>query len=345
MTMNPAPVYRILLTCLLIWARCYGQPCSGQEPRCEHGPRQLLEEALGFMQQHYYRKSQVDWDSLASQARRRLENTDQDDAVGQTISWCFQQLHEPHSFLMGPDLAARYRCGATRAVGKPDLSGLMGMLEGEILDSGIAYLSVPWVHSSDSMICLQVADSIQRLIARLDAQGPSRWIIDLRGNSGGNCWPMLAGLGPLLGNGICGYFVNLGEKIPIAYCDGAAMQGKNIRCMVSRPYQTKSALHSMVVLTGNRTVSAGEIVALAFRGKEGVRLYGEPTAGYTTANATYSLSDNSMLVLSVCLEADRNGCICRGKVIPDALVTTQDPAVRDDLVRNSAIRWLSGGKP
>jgi len=30
------------------------------------------------------------------------------------------------------------------------------------------------------------------------------WIVDLRGNGGGNMWPMLAGVGPVLGEGVVG---------------------------------------------------------------------------------------------------------------------------------------------
>ena len=34
-----------------------------------------------------------------------------------------------------------------------------------------------------------------------------RWIVDLRGNYGGNIWPMIAGVGPVLGEGIIGWIV------------------------------------------------------------------------------------------------------------------------------------------
>jgi C-terminal processing protease CtpA/Prc len=97
------------------------------------------------------------------------------------------------------------------------------------------------------------------------------------------------------------------------------------------------------VLTGRRTVSAGEIVALAFRGKDQTLLIGEPTAGLTTANATYSLSDRSMLVLTVCQEADRTGRICEGSVQPDRLVTSTISApASGDPAREAALAWLSG---
>jgi C-terminal processing protease CtpA/Prc len=144
----------------------------------------------------------------------------------------------------------------------------------------------------------------------------------------------------LLGEGVHGYFVASGERIPIAYHDGSALQGRHVRCQVStRGYRTHSDHPYIVVLTGHRTVSAGEIVALAFKGREGACLIGEPTAGFTTANATYSLSDRSMLVLTVCQEADRNGRICEGSIQPDKLIAANGPAA-DDPARAAAIDWL-----
>jgi carboxyl-terminal processing protease len=189
---------------------------------------------------------------------------------------------------------------------------------------------------------MRIADSLQELIARLDTKGVSRWIIDLRNNSGGNCWPMLAGVGPLLGDGICGYFVNGSERIPITYRNGAACQGKHVLCRVSKDgYRTQHPAKSIVVLTGRRTISAGEIVALAFKGREEAFLLGEPTAGLTTANATYSLSDHSMLVLTVCREADCMGRICEGSILPDKVIHPLGMGpVEDDAVKLAAIDWL-----
>jgi C-terminal processing protease CtpA/Prc len=96
----------------------------------------------------------------------------------------------------------------------------------------------------------------------------------------------------------------------------------------------------MVVLTGPATTSAGEVLALAFKGLDNVRLMGEPTAGFTTANTTYDLFDGSTLVLTVCREADRTGKIYEGKIIPDDLIKTDPLNRNDDVVKANAIMWL-----
>ena len=348
---------------LLLSASLYSYPYSGgmssANPKnrrtadtmslpCLQKADRLLDEALHFMQKNYYRKDQVSWEELTASAKARLNSSGNCDDAYSAITWCFRQLNEQHSFVMEPGKAARYTNEASDLTPAPLLSDLVGEIKGEWLQDSIAYLTIPWVSTTDSLICERVADSLQSVIASLDTRRISRWIIDLRDNSGGNCWPMLAGIGPLLGEGVCGYFVASGERIPIAYRGGSAFQGKHVLCRVSgEGYRTQCSRKSIVVLSGRRTVSAGEIVALAFKGREKTYLFGEPTAGLTTANATYSLSDRSMLVLTVCQEADHTGRICEGKIIPDQMIAASaldihapGPPADGDPVKTAAISWL-----
>jgi carboxyl-terminal processing protease len=309
---------------------------------CMAKAEQLLTEVLGFMEKTYYRRNEVDWAELTSRARQQLEVAGTCEDAYASISWCFKQLNERHSFIMSPAKAARYTGDEDGLAPEPPLSELVGEIRGEWLQDSIAYLTVPWVSTTDSLICERIADSLQAVIARLDAGGGiSRWIIDLRKNSGGNCWPMLTGIGPLLGDGVCGYFVAGDERVPIAYHDGIAFEGRHVICRVSTGgYRTRCVKKSIVVLTGRRTVSAGEIVALAFKGKAGTSLIGEPTAGYTTANATHELSDKSMLVLTVCQEADHTGRICEGSIQPDQLVAPAPAGADADPAKEAAVSWL-----
>ena len=43
------------------------------------------------------------------------------------------------------------------------------------------------------------AISIENQIRAADAPDLAGWIVDLRGNTGGNMWPMIAGVGSTLG--------------------------------------------------------------------------------------------------------------------------------------------------
>jgi carboxyl-terminal processing protease len=325
---------------LLLSGASYAQPAvnSSSPAACKEQANRLLDEAFSLMQKHYYKKDSVQWDQLVASARDRLNNSTDCAGVNETLQWCFQQMKEKHSFVLPPVKAAVYN-GNVNSTSMPDLSEVIGPLRHELAESGIAYIDLPWVSTADQKICNDFADSLQQVIAGYHKQGVTKWIIDLRNNTGGNCWPMLAGLAPLLGNGVYGYFISESEKIPFSYQGGVMRQGRYARCIVNVPYTMPLDKHTIVVLTGPNTASAGEIVALAFKGLHNVYLFGEPTAGLTTANATYKLSDGSVLVLTVCKEADRNGNIHEGKIQPDKFITRAVNAGKD-VVKSSALMFL-----
>jgi C-terminal processing protease CtpA/Prc len=66
------------------------------------------------------------------------------------------------------------------------------------------FLLFPGVNNAAS---ISFAGDIQEQIRNQDHQGIAGWIVDLRGNTGGNMWPMLAGVGPILGEGLAGHFI------------------------------------------------------------------------------------------------------------------------------------------
>jgi carboxyl-terminal processing protease len=334
-----------LLCFVIVTVSSYTAEAKGVEDtsrnRCLQLAGKRLHEAFALMQKHYYKKDAVNWDSLFMVAKTRLTASGTCEDAYETVNWCFRQISEMHSFIMPAASAAVYTNDTVVLNTPPKLSRLVGELRGELLnDRSIAYLNIPWISTSDDVICRRIADSIQGLIETLDKKGAEKWIVDLRQNSGGNCWPMLAGLGPLLGDGICGYFVTDDTKLPIIYREGAAMQGSKVRCKVSRPYNMNTDKKWIIVLTGPKTSSSGEIVAIAFKGKEHTLLYGQPTAGFTTANASYPLSDKSLLVLSVCMEADRTGKIYEGKIQPDEVIHPDLSNPGEDAAKAAAVRWL-----
>lgn len=314
---------------------------SNTKEACIVNAGRLLNEVFTLMEKNYYRKDMVAWDSLLVAARQRLQNSQSCEDAYETIGWCFSQMKENHSFIMPAIKAAEYNNDTSFLRFMPDLRNIVGEIKSEIINDSIAYFTLPWINTTDEFICNQLADSLQRLIASLDKPSVTKWIIDLRKNTGGNCWPMLAGVGPLLGNGTVGYFVRNQEKVPIIYQDGMALQGKNIRSKVNGlPYRLKAAPTKIILLTSSHTSSSGEIITMAFKGRADVEVIGEPTAGLTTANATYKLSNNAMLVLTVCQEADRHGRIYEGRIRPDQWVEADLVAGAPDLIKCHALRYL-----
>ncbi|HEX6590292.1 MAG TPA: hypothetical protein VF039_14900, partial [Longimicrobiales bacterium] len=68
------------------------------------------------------------------------------------------------------------------------------------------------------------------------------------------------------------------------------------------------------------TASSGEATAIAFLGRPDTRTFGQPSAGFVTANDTFELPDGAYLVVTVGYEADRTGTAHRDALVPDELV-------------------------
>jgi len=155
----------LLLCASPLYSRDYSSsPPDTSKSACQAQAMRLLTEAMDLMQKHYYKKDRVQWDTLIAEAKAKLVASGSCEEAWQTIDWCFGQLKENHSFIMPPSRAAVYNYDTASLKVKPSLKDLVGEIEGKLLDNGIAYITVPWVGTTDSIICAAVADSLQQLL-------------------------------------------------------------------------------------------------------------------------------------------------------------------------------------
>lgn len=228
-----------------------------------------------------------------------------------------------HSFIQNKVGAQNYASGNVVAI-KPI---------GKLLANGIGYISVPAYGSINKEAGEEFAASIQTLIKNLDSENDIKgWVVDLRTNTGGNMYPMISGLSPLLDVGNLGYFVNGSNKNPWKNTkNGMGVAVKN-------PYRLKNKNNKIAVLIGPRTGSSGEMTAITFIGQRNTKLFGEPSAGYITANQMYKLSDGSNLLLASSYVADRNQKKYLDRIHPDVVVK---PSQGKDEALVAAEAWLT----
>ncbi|MET4573997.1 C-terminal processing protease CtpA/Prc [Stenotrophomonas rhizophila] len=166
------------------------------------------------------------------------------------------------------------------------------------------------------------------------------WIVDLRQNGGGNMWPMLAGIAPLLFTDpkhreVIGAFVRGAEHQTWSVESGQVLLGDRSPVRLDSPaYVLRHPAPPIAVLFGPRTASSGEALALALRGRPATRSFGQKTAGYSTANVQTPLPDGSRLLLTVSVSVDRNLKGDGGKLEPDVFVSNAADAEK------SARNWL-----
>ena len=113
------------------------------------------------------------------------------------------------------------------------------------------------------------ANGIQQAIMSADRDDLIGWIVDVRGNLGGNMWPMVAGVGPVLGEGVIGYFIDpTGVENVWEYRDGASWDSGVAQQRVDAPYRLRreSAASGRAHRRRRRQL----------RGSDGHRLQGAP---------------------------------------------------------------------
>jgi C-terminal processing protease CtpA/Prc len=155
---------------------------------------------------------------------------------------------------------------------------------------------------------------------------------------------MLAGLGPLLGDGelVASVYPD-GRRLGVWYRDGQAGFGEYTQLRVRAPYRLRLPA-PVAVLVGGGTASSAEVLAVALRGRPDSRSFGAPTRGLSAGNRTFPLADGASLVLTVAATSDAAGRVLEGPLVPDQLVAAnrdadgaRGPA---DAPLEAALEWL-----
>ncbi len=244
---------------------------------------------------------------------------------------------DKHSFIM-PSTRAKEWSGDSGSESIP----MIPLTTGHVIDKKYGYIAMPGVNTGDPKVMTLFADSMQQLIASLDHESIEGWVLDLRQNTGGNCWPMMTGIGPILGEGVCGYF-DYGEiKSAWYYKDGSSGTDDHvIQSITGRPYTLKKERPRVAVLTGANTGSSGEVITAAFRKRPNTKSFGSATAGYSTGNQNFTLSDETILLLATSIYTDREGEKYGEEIIPDVITKPTIDGKKKDLTLEKALEWLS----
>jgi hypothetical protein len=318
----------VLLTALGVSA-CGGRraPAEPTGPPSEEA-RAYLDELIGLMQAHSINRLTIDWSALRERVFARAVGAETIQDTYPAIQVALDGLGDGHSVYYptrGPVLGAARRviCGRP-TTGTP------------ALPDDIGYVKVP-AFSGTPEQATALATELQQTIMSADKAGLIGWIVDVRGNGGGNMWPMIAGVGPLLGEDVAGYFIDpVGAETAWVYRDGAAWEGGVANERVAEPYRLIRDRPRVAVLTDNSIASSGEAVVVSFRERPDARSFGDRTCGLSTANQLYPMSDGATLNITEAVMADRTRTRYGSPIPPDEFVSTVQVVER-------AIAWLRTG--
>lgn len=237
---------------------------------------------------------------------------------------------------------------AAKQFAREDIQGRGRKAAAKYLGEGVGYISIPGFASLNDSMSVSFATNVQALIKKIDTENKiCSWIIDLRDDDGGSMRPMIAGLGPILGDGMFALdylYTAKGDKGASFYKNGELYFELNDKkdsssTKVLYPYKILNEKAPVAVLIGKGCGSSGECTAAAFIGRKNTKLFGQPTAGFTTANADYTLPDGAMLFIAAGILTDRNGKKYPERIFPDVQIeeTSSD---KIDNTLHQAKQWL-----
>lgn len=298
-----------------------------------------LDDFLGIVESQAMMREQVDWPQMRKDLHSLTRGAKTTADTYPAIRFCLSALQDRHSRLLTPAYISAY----DPVVEKDGSTSPAPMLlpEWERLEGDIGYLWLPGHLSFDDESPLRFAAEIARGVN--DFQGCRGIVLDLRQNGGGNMWPMLAGLGPLLGAEVVGSFDYLdGSSDLWWYRNSEAGQGDYPGTKVNPPHEVSFAKDlSIAILTSRWTGSSGEATLVAFLGRPNVRTFGQPTTGLSTGNSSIPLADGAILLLTTSVYADRTGKQYGNRIQPDVEVPAQSASGEEDHALVAAIEWLS----
>lgn len=283
--------------------------------------RAYVDKALDLLEKHSMESAKADWPAIRAEAHVATADARAPEDTHQAIRQVIATLGNPHTHLVTRHLA-----------GSPPPSAVP---TGRMRDH-TAHLLLPGTAAAHRSRYVTAGLKVMR---DLIAQRPSGWVVDLRRNRGGDMYPMLTVVSSLLGEGMTGAFVAPdGTRTEWGIRARHVYVGRR-RTFVFRRVP-KPVNRPVAVLTGGSTASSGEAVLVSFLGAENARTFGEPTAGYATANRTFLLPDGARLAITMAHMADRTGRVHGNTPIaPDTPVSSSDDT--RDRVLDTAIAWLT----
>lgn len=286
----------------------------------------VLAEVIELSEQHALNTGEVDWPAVKTAAAGILQQDKTDAGLSASIRFVLAKLEDRHS---------SYRPSATPA--RTDQPPASAPAPAPIAASsqspgGHPVLAVNAWSGRDAR---QAAKDVRSELVSMLHQERCGIIVDFSHNRGGNMWPMVAGVLPVLSEGLLGGFREReGERTSIVSTgNGLLLSGSpHFLNAVDLPQPEFRPRHIAVII-GSRTASSGEITALLFRGQENARFFGQKTAGVPTGNRTFKLENGAMLHLTVAVTFDRSGREHLEPLVPD--VETATPVEAADSWINS----------
>jgi carboxyl-terminal processing protease len=321
-----------------------------KSPSIVDSVKSYLDKSLQIIEENALKSKEVNWEKLRQTVYEKASGAKCYEDVLHLFPFIFQEIDDHHGSLKFKDKSYSWN--------KPQLNIVSDVIKmatkkyrntrSEKIAKDIGYIMIPGNSDFRGQHMDSITKVIKSAITKIHNRDIKGWIIDLRVNTGGNMYPMIAGLSDFIGEGKVGGFLT-----PTYQPDGNWMikngtfyvDSVKVTAVKYNGYPIKQNIPIAILISGN-TASSGEMTAISTIGRKNSIVIGEVSAGYTTSNLGFRLNDFSGLNLATAFASDRNGKIYPNNIEPDVIVTNGDnfEDLKADIKVKKAVTWIRKSK-
>jgi len=302
--------------------------------------KSILDSAMVNAKRFSVNTQGINWDSVQSQMYSRAEGIKDPAGLGDAFGYLIAFLNDHQAKLIHKadnKIIAQHVDYHDAELPGTNLNAIESVFKFEVLENNVRYIRIPSYDNKADLI--KEASVLRAAIDTLSKSDSSKWIVDLRGVRGDDFRIHMAGLGPLLGEGLITSVIDKNERIEKMYeiHNGRFYEEQHLAAHFVCPADLSKS--NVAVLIDETTAGAGEVLALAFRGRKLTKLFGSQTHGNVGVVKEIDLGGQLALSLTSRYYQDRRGNIYKDVVFPHTKVQ-QPTGVSEDAVIAAAMQWL-----
>ena len=152
---------------------------------------ELVDEFVGIIKNNWYKRDSVNWDSFTKKVIKKLKSSKSHNKY-ETVFRETLKILEPHSKYFKSKPSKTKSIKRISVVRYPKLF---------LLDSNILWIKIPSILWRSGKLNHRMYAKIGQNLICKTKKSSSAWVIDLIGNGGGEIWPMILAVAPLLDKG------------------------------------------------------------------------------------------------------------------------------------------------
>jgi len=309
--------------------------------------KQYIDKTLLLIHNNALNKDKIDWNFLKTEVYNKTKDADNIQAALSVYAYLFEKIEDHHGWLSYKNKNYRW-IKKTKRIDNEIVKNAVkkyGKVKAVLINKNIGYIRIPGNNDFSTKKMDSIAANIVDEIDKINSGKIKGWIIDLRLNTGGNMYPMIAGISDLIGdNEKIGGFVTSDKKSEgewilkngnIYIDDNQVLNRRKLKIPVTKQLP-------VTVLISGYTASSGEMTAVSLIGRKKSKMFGEDSAGYTTTNEGFKVDANSGLNLAVGYVVDRTGKLYIENVKPDIEIIGGDnfEDLNKDKKIRASIQWI-----